>query len=87
MYSDKFQSIFIHEVLFFICNTKFSDETGKAVTYEDETIFSHIEEWRMNLEQELGVENFLHGRYMKHYSEVISRTNHSVISISPSGGI
>lgn len=44
------------------CIQIFSDETGKAVTYEDETIFSHIEEWRMNLEHELGVENFLHGR-------------------------
>jgi hypothetical protein len=55
--------VFSGEVLFYMWNTKFSDETGKAVTYEDETIFSHIEEWRMNLEHELGVENFLHGMY------------------------
>ncbi|XP_033608128.1 uncharacterized protein LOC111866412 isoform X2 [Cryptotermes secundus] len=46
--------------LFSVGSTWHLDEAGKAVTYEDETIFSHIEEWRMNLEHELGVENFLH---------------------------
>jgi len=30
--------------------------------YEDETMFSRIEEWRMVLEQKLGDENFLHGK-------------------------
>ncbi|KAJ4428031.1 hypothetical protein ANN_24045 [Periplaneta americana] len=34
-------------------------EAGHAVTYDDETMFSHIEEWRTYLERELGMENFL----------------------------
>jgi hypothetical protein len=51
-----------------LVHTKFPDQTGPAVRYEDETLFSHIEEWRMNLEQQLGVENFLHGKQMTYYS-------------------
>jgi len=47
---------------FSINDTKFPDENGKAMRYEDETMFSRIEEWRMVLEQKLGVENFLHGK-------------------------
>jgi hypothetical protein len=30
--------------------------------YENETMFSRNEEWRMVLEQKLGVENFLYGK-------------------------
>lgn len=52
----------IVQVLFYTWHTKFADENGKAMRYEEETMFSRIEEWRMVLEQKLGVENFLHGK-------------------------
>ena len=38
------------------------DENGQPVKYKEETLFSRIEEWRLELEQELGIEKFLYGK-------------------------
>ncbi|PSN50789.1 hypothetical protein C0J52_05947 [Blattella germanica] len=35
------------------------DENGEAVAYEETSFFSNIEEWRMKLEQELGLDKFI----------------------------
>ncbi|XP_069686207.1 serine/threonine-protein kinase Nek1-like [Periplaneta americana] len=57
---DMFYQDFCSKIdLFPIGSTWHLDEAGHAVTYDDETMFSHIEEWRTYLERELGMENFL----------------------------
>ncbi|KAJ9592847.1 hypothetical protein L9F63_015490 [Diploptera punctata] len=54
--------------LFSLGSTWHLDESGQAVTYEEETLFSHIEVLRMELEQELGVDQFL--RIYRQFQEI-----------------